>query len=135
MFLTWYVPGGSPSDSSRLARTRNVAKENEKRRETHGLWLQGSSSFPSVEPRGADEATGSWHGSPLPEGKETPVEPEDVKQARLIDARRLSHWIGISPQSIRALVRAGELPYYRVGGVYRFSLTEVLDYLRAGDDR
>ena len=49
----------------------------------------------------------------------------------MLDIEAVAERLGISVSTVRALVRKGELPAYKVGGQLRFERDEVEAYLAA----
>lgn len=57
-----------------------------------------------------------------------------TEQDPLVDVPRMAAQLGISQRSLRRLVAAGSIPFYRVGGALgalRFNPAEVLTALRS----
>lgn len=49
---------------------------------------------------------------------------------KLVDVDQIAAQLDISRRTAHRLVKAGSIPFYRVGGQLRFSPSEVLDALR-----
>lgn len=49
---------------------------------------------------------------------------------RFISVEELAEHIGIKPNTIRLWAWQGKIPHYKCGGRLRFSLVEVLEYMR-----
>lgn len=48
-----------------------------------------------------------------------------------LDIPAIAQKIGLSPWTVRLKIKSGELPVYKIGGVYRADESEIDEWLRA----
>lgn len=49
----------------------------------------------------------------------------------LTSAKAVAEWLGCSPRQVTGMAQRGEIPAYRVGGMWRFDRHELGKWLRA----
>ena len=49
-----------------------------------------------------------------------------------VNLEDLATYLSVSKDTIRAWIKAGKIPYYKAGKMYKFKLSEVDDYVRNG---
>ena len=53
-----------------------------------------------------------------------------LKTDNLLSLKEVATYLGISKQSLYRMVKGGTIPAYKVGGTWRFRLSEIEEFLR-----
>lgn len=56
---------------------------------------------------------------------------EHMPEPMLVDVRTMAEKLSLCESKIRRMVKAGEIPFLKIGGAYRFNPTEVLAHLQS----
>ena len=67
--------------------------------------------------------------SPVWEPKRAGDGNQDLGSQTLLDVKELAEVLQVSERHVRDLARAREIPYYKVGRLYRFDREQVLNHL------
>jgi excisionase family DNA binding protein len=54
---------------------------------------------------------------------------QDAKDDEVLDAKGVAEMLKVSSRTVLRLAERGELPYFRVGDLWRFQRSDVIDYI------
>lgn len=59
-------------------------------------------------------------------------EPETIMPEKWVNLEDIAIHLSMSEDTVRTWIKEGKLPFYRVGKRYKFKISEVDDWIRAG---
>ena len=54
---------------------------------------------------------------------------QDPKEDEVLDAKGVAEMLKVSSRTVLRLAEQGELPYFRVGDLWRFQRSDVIEYI------
>ncbi len=54
---------------------------------------------------------------------------QDTKEDEVLDAKGVAEMLKVSSRTVLRLAERGELPYFRVGDLWRFQRSDVIEYI------
>ena len=55
-----------------------------------------------------------------------------TESERLYSVEEIANYIGVSKDTIRAWAKKDMIPYYRIGRLYKFKLSEIYTWIESG---
>jgi len=59
-------------------------------------------------------------------------EPENIMPEKWVNLEDIAIHLSMSEDTVRTWIKDGKLPFYRVGKRYKFKISEVDEWIRAG---